>query len=98
MIAEFKDSLIHEIGHHIDKGVSNSTYWRSVITKDKTYVSEYAKNSIVDSSTENHEILGKSFHLYLPEKLIYGYPWTRNGEVIIEKGTCLDCERSERYG
>lgn len=45
MIAEFKDSLIHEIGHHIDKGVSNSTYWRSVITKDKTYVSEYAKNS-----------------------------------------------------
>ena len=51
--------------------------------------SEYAKNSIVDSSTENHEILGKSFHLYLPEKLIYGYPWTRNGEVIIEKGTFI---------
>ncbi len=58
--------------------------------------SEYSKNSIVDSSVENHEILGKVFHLYLPEKLIYGYPWTRNGEVKIEKGTFISIRTFEK--
>ncbi len=58
--------------------------------------SEYSKNSIVDSSIEEHQILGKAFHLYLPEKLIYGYPWTRNGEVKIEKGTFISIRTFEK--
>lgn len=58
--------------------------------------SEYSKNSIVDSTVEDHKILGKVFHLYLPEKLIYGYPWTRNGEVKIEKGTFISIRTFEK--
>lgn len=58
--------------------------------------SEFSKNSIVDSTVENHETLGKVFHLYLPEKLIFGYPWTRNGEVKIEKGTFVSIRTFEK--
>lgn len=66
------------------------------ILDGKFLESEYSKNSIVDSTVENHKTLGKAFHLYIPEKLIYGYPWTRNGEVSIEKGTFVSIRTFEK--
>jgi len=66
------------------------------ILDGKFLESEYSKNSIVDSTVENHKTLGKAFHLYIPEKLIYGYPWTRNGEVLIESGTFVSIRTFEK--
>ncbi len=79
-----------------------SSEWNEINGNEKRILdgkfleSEYSKNSIVDSSVENHETLGNAFHLYLPEKLIYGYPWTRNGEVKIEKGTFISIRTFEK--
>ena len=79
-----------------------STEWNEIngnekrILDGKLLESEYSKNSIVDSTVENHKTLGKVFHLYIPEKLIYGYPWTRNGEVSIEKGTFVSIRTFEK--
>ena len=79
-----------------------STEWNEINGNEKRILdgkfleSEYSKNSIVDSTVENHKTLGKAFHLYIPEKLIYGYPWTRNGEVSIEKGTFVSIRTFEK--
>ena len=59
-------------------------------------VSEYAKYSLVDSTPETHADLGQAFHIYIPEKLLYGYPWARNGEVIISKGTFVNIRAFEK--
>jgi len=46
--------------------------------------------SIVDSTAQSDEQLGMAFHLYIPEKLLYGYPWTRNGTVTVTTGTFVN--------
>ena len=89
--------LLTETSKDPTNKVANYAYrspeWNAINGNEKRILdgkfleSEYSKNSIVDSTVENHKTLGKAFHLYIPEKLIYGYPWTRNGEVTIEKGT-----------
>ena len=56
----------------------------------KPLVSEGAKYSLVDSSTEDTDFFGKAFHIYIPEVIYYGYPWSRNGETHIEKGTFIN--------
>ena len=89
--------LLTETSKDPTNKVANYAYrseeWNEVNGNEKRILdgkfleSEYSKNSIVDSTVENHKTLGNAFHLYIPEKLIYGYPWTRNGEVLIETGT-----------
>ncbi|MGP1587884.1 MAG: vWA domain-containing protein [Treponemataceae bacterium] len=60
------------------------------ILNGKFLESEYSKFCIVDSTTEYIEGIGNCFHLYLPETMVYGYPWTRNGEVNLKKGTFIN--------
>lgn len=52
--------------------------------------SEYSRFSLIDSTTEMHPVLGESFHIYIPETIYYGYPWSRNGEVKIGRGTFIN--------
>lgn len=52
--------------------------------------SQYAKYSLVSSTIENHPDLGTCFHIYVPPVMIYGYPWSRSGEVLIGKGTFVN--------
>ncbi|MBN1696292.1 MAG: VWA domain-containing protein [Spirochaetales bacterium] len=54
-----------------------------LILTDKTY-------SIVDSTPEKNERFGEAFHLFIPIKVIYGYPWSRHGELVIRDGTFLN--------
>ena len=56
----------------------------------KPLVSEGAKYSLVDSTVEDTDFFGKAFHIYIPETIYYGYPWSRNGETHIEKGTFIN--------
>ena len=46
--------------------------------------------SLIDSSIENHPILGEAFHIYIPYIVEYGYPWTRSGEIQVLDGTYLN--------
>ena len=56
----------------------------------KILVSEYAKFSLVDSTAEKDEEFGQSFHIFIPETIQFGYPWSRNGSVTIGRGTFLN--------
>ena len=55
-----------------------------------------AKYSLVDSTIEYTDFFGPTFHIYLPETMIYGYPWSRNGEVKVEKGTFINIRSFEK--
>ena len=56
----------------------------------KVLESEYAKFSLVDSSAEDDAEFGKAFHIYIPQTMQFGYPWSRNGLVKIGRGTFLN--------
>ena len=58
--------------------------------------SEYAKYSLIDSTSEKDEEFGSAFHIYIPEELSYGYPWTRNGKIPVEKGTFINIRTFEK--
>lgn len=61
--------------------------------------SEFAKYGIIDSTPEADEAFGSAFHLYIPKKLVYGYPWARNGEVEVKRGTFINIRAFEKpYG
>lgn len=62
----------------------------------KPLVSEGAKYSLVDSSTEKTDFFEQAFHIYIPSKLVYGYPWSRNGEIEIGKGTFINIRTFEK--
>jgi hypothetical protein len=46
--------------------------------------------SLISSTPKWHPILGWSFHIYIPHKLLYGYEGGRNGEVEVGDGTYLN--------
>ena len=55
-----------------------------------------AKFSLVDSTVEKNEYFNECFHIFIPEKIIYGYPWSRNGTVTIGKGTFINIRSFEK--
>jgi len=65
----------------------------------KKLTSDWAKYSLIDSTTEKDPEFGECFHIYIPAKMQYGYPWARNGTVNIDKGTFINIRSFERkYG
>lgn len=66
----------------------------------KKLESEGAKYSLVDSTTEKTKVFGgaavDAFHIYIPETIVYGYEWSRNGEVTIGKGTFINIRSFEK--
>ena len=62
-------------------------------------VSDYSKNSLIDSTVQADAKLGNAFCIYIPTTLVYGYPWSRNGTVEISKGTFINIRTFEMpYG
>ena len=65
----------------------------------KPLLSENARFSLIDSTTEEHSELGECFHIFIPAYIQYGYPWTRNGVIHIERGTFINIRTfAEKYG
>ncbi|MBQ0050772.1 MAG: VWA domain-containing protein [Treponema sp.] len=65
----------------------------------KVLDSKYARYSLIDSTAEADEIFGQAFHIYIPSEIAYGYPWTRNGTVQIDRGTFINIRSfSKKYG
>lgn len=62
----------------------------------KKLESEYAKYSLVDSTAEDDKEFGRCFRIYIPEEMQYGYPWSRNGTVKIDKGTFINIRAFEK--
>lgn len=61
--------------------------------------SEHSKFSLISSTVVSHEKLGECFHIYVPETIYYGYPWSRNGSIKIGKGTFINIRTFEKpYG
>ncbi len=56
----------------------------------KPLVSEYSKYSLIDSTAEEDKEFGQAFHIFIPSQIVYGYPWSRNGTVKIDKGTFIN--------
>ena len=52
--------------------------------------------SLIDSTTESDEEFGEAFHIYIPAEIEYGYPWTRNGVVRIQRGTFINIRAFEK--
>ena len=65
----------------------------------KPLLSENARFSLIDSTTEMHDELGECFHIFIPATMQFGYPWSRNGTIHIEKGTFINIRTfEEKYG
>ena len=65
----------------------------------KKLESEGAKYSLVDSTPERTKVFGEeveAFHIYIPETLVYGYEWSRHGEITIGKGTFINIRSFEK--
>ena len=62
----------------------------------KQLVSEGAKYSLIDSTTEKVEGFGDAFHIFIPLKLQFGYEWSRNGIVEIGRGTFINIRTFEK--
>ena len=46
--------------------------------------------SLVSSTPKWHPVMGWSYHIYIPHKLLYGYEGGRSGEVNVGDGTYLN--------
>ena len=62
----------------------------------KKLQTKYDAFFLVDSTTEKHPKLGESFHFFLPEKVLYGYSWSRNGELEIKPGVEINLRLFEK--
>lgn len=69
----------------------------------KKLESEGAKYSLVDSTPEKASLFGgkaggevEAFHIYIPETIVYGYEWSRHGEITIGKGTFINIRSFEK--
>ncbi|HOV12688.1 MAG TPA: vWA domain-containing protein [Spirochaetota bacterium] len=66
------------------------------ILDDKKLETKYEVFFLVDSTTELYEPLGECFHFFLPEKVLYGYNWTRQGIIKIKPGIKLNLRKFEK--
>jgi hypothetical protein len=56
---------------------------------DGQVLEETRGHSLIDSTPEEHPDLGKVYRIFIPYVVVYGYPWTRSGEVQVLDGTYL---------
>lgn len=69
------------------------------ILNGKVLESEYAKFSLISSTIVEDVRLGKCFRVFMPETVVFGYPWSRNGTVTVQKGTFVNIRTFEKpYG
>jgi hypothetical protein len=52
--------------------------------------------SLIDSTPELNEQFGEAYHIYIPYILVFGYPWSREGEIQVLDGTYLNIRAFEK--
>ncbi|MBP5358023.1 MAG: VWA domain-containing protein [Treponema sp.] len=58
--------------------------------------SDSSRYSLISSTVVHTDRLGDCFLIYIPRKMVYGYPWSRNGTVEISKGTFINIRTFEK--
>ena len=51
--------------------------------------------SLIDSTVEENTPIGKAFHIWIPHIIVYGYSWSRNGELEVVDGTFINIRAFE---
>jgi len=51
---------------------------------------------LVDSSAEENALLESAYRIFIPFQLTYGYPWSREGQIEVHRGTWLNIRTFER--
>lgn len=51
--------------------------------------------SLIDSTIEESSPLGRAFHIWIPHVVVYGYSWTRHGELEVVDGTFINIRSFE---
>ena len=51
---------------------------------------------LLDSTPEDNDYLGRAYHIHIPFLLTYGYPWSREGQVEVHRGTWLNIRAFEK--
>lgn len=51
--------------------------------------------SLIDSTIEENSPIGRAFHIWIPRVIVYGYSWTRNGELEVVDGTFINIRAFE---
>ncbi len=46
--------------------------------------------ALIDSTPEKFTALGKAFHIFIPYVVVFGYPWSRSGELQILDGSWIN--------
>ncbi len=46
--------------------------------------------ALIDSTPEKFKAFGKAFHIFIPYVVVYGYPWSRSGELQVLDGTWIN--------
>jgi len=46
--------------------------------------------SLIDSTIEDDTPLGKAFHIWIPQTIVFGYSWSRHGELEVVDGTFIN--------
>lgn len=55
--------------------------------------------SLIDSTPEKNTPLGEAYHIWIPYIILYGYDWSRSGEVEVKDGTFFNIRTfSKPYG
>lgn len=62
----------------------------------KKLKSDSSRYSLISSTVVHTDRLGDCFLIYIPRKMVYGYPWSRNGTVEISKGTFINIRTFEK--
>lgn len=66
------------------------------ILDGKVLSTRYDAFFLIDSTPKKHELLENAYRFFLPEKVIFGYDWTKNGEVEIKPGTRINLRLFEK--
>lgn len=51
---------------------------------------------LLDSTPEPNDLLDSAYRVYIPFQLTYGYPWSREGQIEVHRGTWLNIRAFER--
>lgn len=52
--------------------------------------------SLIDSTVEEDTPLGRAFHIWIPHVIVYGYSWSRHGELEVIDGTFINIRSFEK--
>lgn len=88
-----------------DNFAYRATFWNEFngdekrILNGKFLDSQYAKYTLISSTPVSHDLFGQAFCIFIPETVVYGYPWSRKGSVTVADNTFVNIRTfSKKYG